>query len=81
MADLPLDALQLIAEAALRADPDVRRWAQLRMVAKEWNHWLAGPRDFLVAPVACRLSCLMIVSTICFVGQGASPCCTIHRAS
>ena len=43
MLELPPDALRLIAEAALRADPSVRRWAQLRTVAKDWNHWLAGP--------------------------------------
>ena len=52
MPELPPDALRLIAEAALRADPSVQRWAQLRTVAKDWNHWLAGPPCLLAVP-AC----------------------------
>ena len=43
MLELPPDALRLLAEATLRIDPSVQRWAQLRTVAKDWNRWLAGP--------------------------------------
>ena len=72
MVELPPDALQLIAGAALREDPSVRRWAQLQTVAKSWNQWLAGPRHCVVAPVAHQLSFLMIVSMISFVSGGQS---------
>ena len=49
MPQLPPDALRLIAEAALRTSPRARRWVQLRMVAKDWYCWLAGPLPALCA--------------------------------